>query len=112
MAGLAGLHFVAPLLVGPLIRESYRPALVFLLPAGAFALAITTGLFYHTLLLAGKREAACGPVELTAAGVLIAGSVGAAAIGQQWFLRWMLVSPLVPWLVSRPLVRRYFLPAR
>ena len=112
MAGLAGLHLVAPLLVGPLIREPYRPALVFLLPAGAFALAITTGLFYHTLLLAGKREAACGPVELTAAGVLIAGSLGAAAIGQPWFLRWMLVSPLVPWLVIRPLVRRYFLPAR
>jgi len=108
LAGLAALRLLAPLLVGPLIHEHYRPALGLLLPAGCAALAVTTGLFYHSLLLAGQRERACGPVELTAAAVLIGGGLAAAAGGEAWFLRWLLASPAVPWLVNRPLARRYY----
>lgn len=110
LLALAVLRGIMPWLIGPLIAETYAPATDYLLPAGCFALAITTGQFYHSLLLAGKRESSCGPVELTAAGVLVIGSVTSATLGQTWFLRWMLVSPLVPWLVNRPLARRRFLP--
>lgn len=108
LAGLGALRLIAPLLVGPLIRETYRPALGLLMASGCFTLAVTTGLFYHSLLLAGKRERACGPVELTAAAVLIAGGLATAACGEAWFLRWLLVSPVVPWVVNRPLARRYY----
>ncbi|MGH7947059.1 MAG: lipopolysaccharide biosynthesis protein, partial [Opitutaceae bacterium] len=101
------LRWVSPWLIGPLIAPAYAPALEFLLPAGCFALAITTGHFYHSLLLAGNRESSCGPVEFTAAGVLVAGSIASAAMGQIWFLRWMLIAPVVPWLINRPLARRY-----
>ncbi|HUJ42884.1 MAG TPA: hypothetical protein VLW52_04670 [Opitutaceae bacterium] len=112
LAGLAALRLVAPLFVGPIIDEHYRPALGLLMASGCAALAVTTGLFYHSLLLAGKRERACGPVELTAAVVLIGGGLATAACGEAWFLRWLLVSPVVPWLVNRPLARRhYFRPA-
>jgi hypothetical protein len=108
LGGLLALNAVAPLLVGPLLAETYRPALALLLPAGCFTLAVTTGFFYHALLLAGKREPACGPTELTAAGILVAGGALAAAVGETWFLRWLLATPAVPWLVNRTLARRYF----
>jgi hypothetical protein len=102
------LRGIAPLLIGPLIRENYRPAVGLLLAAGCSALALTTGQFYHALLLAGKRERSCGPVDLTSAGVLLVGTLAAAACGEQWFLRWLMISPLVPWAINRPLARRYF----
>jgi hypothetical protein len=112
LAGLAALRGISPWFIGPLIRENYRPALTLLLAAGCSTLAITTSQFYHSLLLAGKRERACGPVELTAAVVLVAGGLTTAAFGESWFLRWLLVSPIVPWVVNRPLARRYlFRPA-
>jgi hypothetical protein len=108
LLALAALVAVSPHLVGPLISENYRAALVWLLPAGCFGLATGTGLFYHSLLLAGRRERACGPVDLTAAGVLVAGGVVAAILGEGPFRDWLIATPLIPWLVNRPLARRHF----
>jgi O-antigen/teichoic acid export membrane protein len=108
VVGLLGLRFMLPWLVGPLIHVRYAPAIDFVLPAGCFALSIATAQFYHALLLAGKRESACAPVELTGAGLLIGASLVAAAVGEKVFLGWLLVSPVVPWLINRPLARRFF----
>lgn len=108
VAGLGVLRFILPWLVGPLIGESYRPALAMMLPTGAAMLALATGWFYHALLLAGHRERACGPTELSAAVVLVLGSTGAAWAGQEWWSRWCLLSPLIPWVVNRPIARRHF----
>lgn len=105
LAAVAGLAFIAPWLVGPLIHPDYRPALPWILPAGCFGVALITLQFYQTLLLAGRRERACGPVELTTAVVLAAGCLAAAYGGPTWFTRWLLVTPLVPWLVARPMAR-------
>jgi hypothetical protein len=91
--------------VGPLIHPDYRAALPWILPAGWFGVALITLQFYQTLLLAGKCERACGPVELTTAVVLVGGSLIAATGGASWFSRWLLVTPLVPWLVTRPMAR-------
>lgn len=110
IAGLLALRLIAPYLIGPLIKAAYTPALPWLVPAGCFMLAITSGIFFHSMLLAGRRERACGPVDLTAAAVLVAGGFSSAALGgEAWFVRWLVVSPLVPWLVNRPLARRYLL---
>ncbi len=108
LAGLVALRLVAPALIGPLISARYAAAIPWLLPAGCAVLAVSSGGFYHSLLLAGRRERACGPVELTAAAVLIAGALATAAVGELWFQRWLLFSPVVPWLVNRPFARRYF----
>jgi hypothetical protein len=105
---LLALKFVAPFLIGPLISENYRPALALLLPAGCFTLAVNTGLFYHSMLLAGKREASCGRVDLTAAAVLVLVSLATATRGESWFTGWLLISPVVPWLINRPLARWHF----
>jgi hypothetical protein len=107
-AALGALVLAGPALVGPLINPSYRAALAWIGPAGAFGLATITAVYYHTLLLAGRREHACAPVDLTTAALLAAGAVAGALAGEEWLRRWMLVSPLVPWLVTRPLARRYF----
>lgn len=109
LAGLVVLRLLLPWLIGSLIDVRYAGIIERVLPAGCFALAITTGQFYHVMLLAGRREAGCGPSELSAAAVLIAGTVIAAALGMEWFLRWLLISPVVPWLVNRPLARRALL---
>ena len=112
LIGLVAVRMVAPLLIGSLIGENYRPALAWLIPAGGFAVAVATGLFFHSLLLAGKRERACGRVDLTSALVLVAGSLGAASAGESWFLRWLTLTPVIPWIVNRPLARRcFFTPA-
>jgi hypothetical protein len=105
LIAVAGLAAIAPWLVGPLIHPDYRAALPWILPAGWFGVALITLQFYQTLLLAGKCERACGPVELTTAVVLVGGSLIAATGGASWFSRWLLVTPLVPWLVTRPMAR-------
>jgi len=107
LLAVEGVTFIAPWLVGPLINPAYRDSLHWILPAGCFATATMTGVFYHTLLLAGHRERACGPVDLTTAAVLAAGCVLAALAGQAWLSRWLTCTPLVPWLLTRPLARRY-----
>jgi hypothetical protein len=108
LAGLGALRLIAPWLIGPLINARYEAALPWLLPAGGFGTATMTGIFYHSLLLAGRRERACVPVDLITAGVLAAGSLAAAAAGTDWFARWMIITPLVPWALTRPLARRHF----
>jgi hypothetical protein len=110
LAALGVLVWVGPYLIGNLISPRYRDALGWLLPVGCFGTATITGAFYHTLLLAGRQERACGPVDLTHAALLAGGSlIAAAAGGQLWFERWLLVTPLVPWLVTRPMARHYVL---
>lgn len=105
LTAVVALAFIAPWLVGPLIHPDYRPALPWILPAGCFGVALITLQFYQSLLLAGKRERACGPVELTTAAVLVAGCLVAANGGATWFSRWLLVTPLVPWVLTRPMAR-------
>jgi hypothetical protein len=105
---VATLTAISPWLVGPLISETYRAALVWILPAGCFGVAAGTGLFYHSLLLSGRREAACGLVDLTHIATLIGGSLVASAISPSAFRLWLMFTPAVPWLVARPLARRYF----
>jgi hypothetical protein len=110
LAGLGALQAVAPFLVGPLIAESYRGALGMIVPAGCFLVALLTAQFFHILLLAGRRERACGPVDLTGAAVLVVGGIAAAALGgETWFLRWLLVTPALPWLFNRPMARKRLL---
>jgi hypothetical protein len=109
LSALGLLRLIMPWLLGPLIAINYAPAVAYLLPAGCFALAITTGQFYRSLLLAGKREAGCASVEFTSAAILVIGCVASASCGESWFLRWLLLSPVVPWLINRPLARRSFL---
>jgi len=111
LAAVAVLALVAPWLVGPLIHPDYRPALPWILPAGCFGVALITLQFYQTLLLAARRERACGPVEFTSAVVLAAGCLAAACGGPTWFTRWLLVTPLVPWMVTRRMARAYVLRA-
>ena len=50
------LHFLMPMLVGPLVGERYAAAASLILPLGCFATAIMTGTFFHALLLALRRE--------------------------------------------------------
>lgn len=113
LTGLAALHLLAPCLVGGFIDENYRPALPYIMPAGFFLAALMTGSFYHSMLLAAKRERACAPVDLSACGVLALGCILAPALGGESALRtWLLAAPVVPWLLNRPLAHHYlFKPA-
>ncbi|MDR2675671.1 MAG: hypothetical protein LBC18_12655 [Opitutaceae bacterium] len=110
LAGLGALHAAAPFLTGPLIAETYRGALGMIVPAGCFMAALLTAQFFHILLLAGRCERACGAVDLTGAAVLVGGGIAAAALGgETWFLRWLLVTPAIPWLLNRPMARKRLL---
>lgn len=108
LAGLAALQWIAPWFVGSLIQENYRPAIPYIMPAGFFLAALLTGSFFHSMLLAGQREQACGPADLSLAGVLALGCMVSAAAGEIWFQRWLLLAPVLPWLIHRPLARHYF----
>jgi len=112
LAGVGALTAVAPRLVGPLISEAYRDSLGWFFPAGCFGLAMSLGVFYHIMLIAGRRERACGPVDLTTGGILAAGCLLSAMGGVTWLSRWLMVTPLIPWLIARPMARHYlFKPA-
>ena len=113
LVGLTALHLIAPWLVGSLINENYRPALPYIMPAGFFLTALMTLSFYHSMLLAAKRERACAPVDLSSYGVLALGCITAAVFGgETWLQRWLLAAPAVPWLLNRPMARHYlFIPA-
>jgi hypothetical protein len=105
LAALGALRLVAPWLVGPLIDQRYALALVWILPAGCFALTTMTGYFYHVMLLAGRCEKACGRVDLVTAGILAASATIAASQGQAAF-RWTLIlSPALIWVLTRPMAR-------
>jgi hypothetical protein len=106
VGGVLVLRACSPWLIGPVIAETYRASLPYILGAGCFLAATTTAHFFHVLLLAGKRERACGPVDLSTAAVLILGGIVSAAAGESWFNHWLTATPLVPWLLTRPLARR------
>lgn len=109
LAGVVALRFGAPLLMGSLIGEKYRAALGMIGGAGCFGVAIVVAQFYQSLLLAGRRENGCAPVDLANAGVYaLAGAAVAALGGETGFLRWLLLAPLVPWLIGRSLARHYY----
>ncbi len=107
LGGLVALRLIAPTLIGPLINARYEAALPWLLPTGCFATATITSVFYHSMLLAARRERACLPTDLATAGVLAGGAIATAAIGMDWFARWLTLTPLVPWMLTRPLARRH-----
>jgi O-antigen/teichoic acid export membrane protein len=98
-----------PLLIGPLVSPKYLPAAEFVLVAGCSTVSITTGLFFHAMLLAARRERDCSTVDLSGAAILVMGGLVSAAAGLTWFKGWLVVSPVVPWLVNRPLARRSIL---
>lgn len=108
MLGVFAIHHGAEHLMGILVHERYRPALPMIGPAGCFAVAVGTGQFFHSMLLAGRNEAACLPTDLITFAVLVAGGAAATAHSLDWFVRWLWLSPLVPWLVTRTLARAYF----
>lgn len=101
-----GLHLAMPLLVGPLVSERYAAASALVLPAGCFATAVLTASIFQAFMLAARREKSSGPPELSGVVVLAGGAVLAALLGWDWFMGWLVLSPLVPWLVNRPLARR------
>ena len=99
----AALHALMPVLIGPLIDARYAAAAGFIAPAGCAMTAITAGYFYHAALLASRRERACARVDLTGVAVLLAVALGGALVSVEAF-RWALgLSPVIPWLVNRPL---------
>jgi hypothetical protein len=98
-----------PLLVGPVIGIKYQAATGFVLATGFSTTALSLCSFYHLLLLAARREAACTLTDLSGALCLVVGSVAGAAAGMEWFKRWLIIAPLVPWLVNRSLARRALL---
>lgn len=100
-----------PRLEGTLIDAKYMPAVAYVLPAGCFFIGTSTALFYHQLLLACQRESACLRVDLAFAVVLLTGGLVSAAIGPAAFAGWLLVTPVVPWLLNRSLARRILLQA-
>jgi O-antigen/teichoic acid export membrane protein len=111
LGAVAAVHLVSPMLVGILISPGYQPALRLILPAGGFAIALTTASIFDVMLLAGKCEKACGPVDLSSAALLVASGLLAASCGSVWFERWLLVTPALPWLVNRPLARHFLFKA-
>lgn len=107
IGGVLVLHLLMPWLVGPLVNERYSAALRWIVPAGFFSTAVIAGQFYHTMLLAARREKFCAAVDLTGAVILIGGGALAAQFGEDAFARWLMFTPLIPWLVSRPLARHF-----
>lgn len=105
----AALHAGMPLLIGPLVDPRYAASAVFILGAGASASVLTTGNYYHAMLIAAKEEHACLRVDLAGAAGVALGTICSAAAGLPWFIGWLVISPLVPWLVNRPLARHALL---
>ena len=109
LAGLAlaaAVHAAMPWLTGTLVSERYADAAAFVFMTGCSTVAATTGLYYHAMLLAAKKERDCSTADLGGAACLIAGGVLSAAAGLTWFKTWLIVSAAVPWLVNRNLARR------
>lgn len=108
LGGILALRLAIPWLTGTLIDLRYEAAVDFIVPAGCFFVATITGQFYHMLLLAGKRERSCAPVNLVFAASLTLGGIGAAALGRTVFNVWLMMTPALPWLLFRPMARHYF----
>jgi hypothetical protein len=104
-AALLLLRAAAPALVGPLIDPRYAASVKWILPAGGFALGTMAAYFYHLMLLAAHREAACARVDLLTATLLATSALVCICIGDTAY-RWALAgSPLLVLLVTRPLAR-------
>ncbi len=107
LCGLLLLKGFSPFLLDTLISATYRPALPWILGAGAFTAALLVGQFFHLLLLAAHRETACGRVDLSCAAAWVLGSGLTAWLGTvETYQTWLVASPLVPWLLGRTLARR------
>jgi O-antigen/teichoic acid export membrane protein len=106
VAAAVTVQLAMPLLIGPLVNARYTAAIGFVAAAGCWATALSTGMYYHATLLAARRERDCTRVDLGSAAVLIALASLGAAINLRCFALALLVSPLVPLLVNRPLARR------
>jgi hypothetical protein len=109
LIAIGTLAWCGPWLVGPLINESYRASLRWILPAGCFGVATISMVFFQSLLLACRRESACAPVELSSAAVLVIGCITSAVAGREWFERWLIATPILPWLLTRSLTRFHVL---
>jgi type IV secretory pathway TrbD component len=91
-----------------LIDPRYVPSLDWLLPIGSFGIALGTLPCYQQLLLAGNREKACGPMEITTGVILVLGSLISAGVSLTALQHWLTASPLAIWLVARSMARRAF----
>jgi len=103
VTGVVVLRTLMPSLVGTLIAPQYADATQWLLAAGCFHLALLVPTFFHLLLIAARREAACGPAEIATAIVLLAAGVTTAAVSADVFRWFAVASPAVAWLVARPI---------
>jgi hypothetical protein len=103
------LHVALPLLIGSVIGIKYQAATGFVFVTSLSTIALSLCTFYHLLLLSAKRESACTKIDLSGAACLIIGSLISATAGLEWFKRWLMISPAVPWLVNRTLARRALL---
>jgi O-antigen/teichoic acid export membrane protein len=107
LGGLTFIRSLVPFCVGPWIEERYLPALPLIFASGCFIMAIMLLNLFQLQLLAARRENACGPVEIGSAGLLVLGCCGGAWLaGESGFLLSLYAAPLVPWFITRPLLRR------
>ncbi|WP_404420593.1 lipopolysaccharide biosynthesis protein [Nibricoccus sp. IMCC34717] len=107
LGGLAVVRWLVPSCVGVLIDERYLPSLPLIFASGCFITAILLLNLFQLQLLAARREGECGPVEITSASFLVGGCVAGAWLGgESGFLASLYLAPLVPWLLTRPLMRR------
>jgi len=103
--GVGLLHAIAPNLLGWLIAERFAPAIAWIAPAGGWLIALLLGSHYHTLLLAGGREAACARHDGLVAALLAGSAIAAAAVSVET-LRWaLLLAPVIPLAVGRAIAR-------
>jgi len=100
------LHLAMPRLIGPLVDARYLPAVDYVFATGAATTALLVAGYFHTLLIAARREDACLVPDLTGGVVFFAGSLAAAGTGLAVFKTWLALSPLVPWVVNRTLAHR------
>jgi hypothetical protein len=101
-----GLHGCMPWLVGSVVNGRYAAATSFVFVAGCWSAATVVGSFFHAMLLAARREQACTAADLSGTACLMFGAVFSACAGLDWFRYWLLLSPLVPWVVNRSLARQ------
>lgn len=110
--GIALLTFLMPWLVGTIVGPRYAAAAAWVPAAGGYHVAVLVPAFFHLMLLAGKRDAKCGPAEISAALVVLLGGLLAASAGIEAFRWFASASPLLAWIVARPIARRAMLQAR
>lgn len=106
LAGLVGLSWVAPWLVGPLIGREYEGSLAMLLPAGLAMAGVQVNQFHYLLLQGQHNSAGMVRIMLTVALIKTIGSIAAAAISWSTFLGWLVISLPLGALLGRWLIRR------